>query len=178
MKFFGHFLAVLLSALVCVAAPAQTQEWAHKAWRVSQADGRCTLTTGGDGDDYFNVSFAPGGVDAAANYEPLIVRGYPVSLALGDEVALFIDAKENLLGEEMGIVEDKNKWGEYRIAASLSSGFVAELTQALRRGNKLEIRKTRGAEAPRTLAKFSLNGFTATLLKAASWCRFDPKKLP
>lgn len=167
-------------AMVLSSPPAHAEKekrWSHKAWQVTKKDTRCTLSTGGDGDDYFRVSFANRGLDAAVDYEPLIIRGYPVPLSAGDEVELRIDGKPNWLGEEMSTFEDKNEWDEYRIVATLTTGFVPELVEALRRGNELEVGKT-DASGSRTLAKFSLSGFTASLLKASEWCRFDPKKLP
>ena len=61
----------------------------------------------------------------------------------------------------MDVIEDSNPWDEYYISASLTTGFVAELVQALRNRNQLDLRKSYGAGAPKSLATFSLSGFTA-----------------
>ena len=69
---------------------------------MSHEEKRCTLGTVGDGDDHFRVNCGEGGFNATTRYEPLIIRGYSVSLTSGDEVKLVIDGKVNWLGEDNG----------------------------------------------------------------------------
>lgn len=149
--------------------------WSHKDWRVSADNGQCTVLTGGDGDDSFVLRFERGGVNASASYQPIMMRGYPVSIAPDDHLSVLIDGKlwevdELLAGDRT------DEWGDYIITAGLPGGLVPTLISALRSGQTLSLQKA-GADGT-TLATFSLAGLTANLLKAAEWCAFDADKLP
>jgi hypothetical protein len=171
----GFAIGLLLSSVCMASSP---QEWSHKDWRVEVSGSRCLMRAGGDGEDYLLVGFDKDGYNAAFTYEPLIMRGAPVALSKTDEIILFVDGQENWLGEEMFVSEGENEYGEYSIVASLTSGFVYELTMLLRKSGSLEVRKRQADGAVSTLATFSLAGFAATYLKAAEWCKFNPDQLP
>jgi hypothetical protein len=169
---------LLSVGLLLVASSAVAEDyWSYKDWHVSIDKDRCRIATGGDGNDVFSLAFSKGGVDASAQYEPLLIRGYPSRLAVSDSLILIIDGKEHRLGDEMLIHEGQNEWNEYFIAASLPSGMVPELVSVLGAASTLELRKEL-SNPPDAMAIFSLSGFTATLLKAAEWCSFDAKNLP
>ncbi len=167
---------VLATGLTLVGAPLQAEQfWSHKDWRVSADQGQCTVLTGGDGDDSFVLRFDKGGVNASASYQPIMMRGYPVSIAPADHLSVLIDGKlwevdELLAGDRT------DEWGDYIISAELPGGLVPTLISALRSGQTLSLQKA-GADGT-TLATFSLAGLTANLLKAAEWCAFDADKLP
>lgn len=164
------------SGLMLLCATVQAEQfWSHKDWRVSADQGQCTVLTGGDGDDSFVLSFEKGGVNASASYQPIMMRGYPVSIAPDDHLSVLIDGKlwevdELLAGDRT------DEWGDYIISAGLPGGLVPTLISALRSGETLSLQKA-GADGT-TLATFSLAGLTANLLKAAEWCAFDADKLP
>jgi hypothetical protein len=124
--------ALLITGLLLLAAPSRAEEfWSHKDWHVSFDNTRCRMATGGDGDDTFSLEFSPGGLDAAATYEPLMIRGYPTAIAPNDELELVIDGKSHFVSDELLVFDGQNQWGDHFIAASISSGSVPVLMVAL-----------------------------------------------
>lgn len=175
-----RFTVIAAAAATLIAASSialADQSWSHKAWSVSKDGRTCTLRTGGDGDGFFSLTFATGGFDPSAVYRPLMFRGYPPPLDLADEINVVIDGKTTFFGEEMGVYDGTDEYGDYFRAAGLTAGFVPDLADALRKGNTIAFQRVRPEET-RTIDALSLSGFTAALLKASDWCKFDAKKLP
>ncbi len=172
-----QFAILALTVLTLTDSACAEEFWSHKDWHVSVENARCRMVTGGDGNDTFSLSFERGGFNAAAAYEPLTMRGYAPSVVPNDELALLINRKPHHLGDELSVHEGRDEYGDSFVAASIPSGLVGDLIAALKSASSLEVQKTEH-DKPRTLAAFSLSGFTATLLKAAEWCEFDPQQLP
>ncbi|MEO1092522.1 MAG: hypothetical protein AAFX81_18020 [Pseudomonadota bacterium] len=165
--------------VLCGAADAAAeQEWSHGDWHASKNGNFCAIWTGSDGKGTFSIELDTGGFDASATYLPVWYRGHTAPLRLNDRIALVIDDHETWLSEEMGMVDGEDEWGEYYVAASLTAGFVPELIDVLKRSDRLDVRRRRSGGETVTIDDFSLRGFTATLLKIAEWCRFDPADLP
>lgn len=101
----------------------------------------------------------------------------PAPLELSDDIDVAIESKTTVFGEEIAVYDGSDTYGDYYRAASLTAGFVPDLTDALRKGNTITFRRI-CPEETRTIDTLSLSGFTAALLKASDWCKFDAKKLP
>ena len=169
--------AASVAFMATSSAALAEQSWSHKAWSVAKEGETCTLRTGGDGDGFFSITFKNGGFDPSATYRPLMVRGYAAPFELSDDIDVAIGGKTTVFGEEMAVYDGTDTCGNYFRAASLTAGFVPDLTDALRKGNTIAFQRICPAET-RTIDTLSLSGFTAALLKASDWCKFDAKKLP
>ncbi|KAA2314714.1 hypothetical protein DL237_06710 [Pseudooceanicola sediminis] len=156
-------------------------EWAHGVWSVAlQQDAThgnrvCHLSNGGDGRGNLAISVGDGGGDATFSYTPVWFRGMAAPLTLDDTIALIFDGQASPIGPEMEITEYTNEWGDAVVDAALSNMFVAETVDLLRASNSLIVGVKRDGEMT-IYDSYMLNGFTATWLKAAEWCGFDPAK--
>lgn len=174
------FTAGLCACLAgLAAAPALAdRDWSHKDWNAYQRDGRCGIWTGGDGAGSVEISYERGGHAPVAAYTPLWYRSEPMPLDMSDFIVVYIDGRENWIGEDMGVFDGEDEWGDYFRAASMPDGTVSAFIDMLRPADTLEFARQRGDEDPLIIDRFSLAGFTAALMKTAEWCRFNPKLMP
>ncbi len=167
-----------LGGVAAMAGDGPEKEWSYKDWRVELKGGRCALSTGGDGDGFFRLEFGMLGFDAAAIYQPLWYRSEPMPLEFEDGVAVVIDGRDSGFGDEMAVFDGRDEWDDYFRAAALTTGYVPDLVETLRRANRIAFVVFRPGRAPAVYDDLSLSGFTAVYLKASEWCRFSPTALP
>lgn len=180
-----HFLAglfVLACAVMFSPGPAlgfseNEQVWSYKDWHAQFSKDRCTLSTGGDGSGRFVLSFDMGGFNTQAAYRPIVYSNYPLPLRQNDKFEIYIDQIQSVFGAEMWFFDGPDPYGRYMVGAGLTGGFVPSLVDRFRRGNAISIIVRPYGRAAFVSDSFSLSGFTATYLKAAEWCRFNPNNL-
>ena len=153
------------------------RQWSHKDWYAEYKDGHCAISTGGDGSGLFSIELEKGGLNGSASYLPIVYSSEPLPLREDDEFALIIDHNVTDFGDEMSYYDDPDPYGRFMVGAALTGGFVPDLITALRKGNDLAVRVKHINEPARIVDDFSLSGFTATYLKIAQWCDFDPDDL-
>lgn len=175
--------SVLLLAITGTAATSAAamdnpeRQWSHKEWNAEYKEGQCAISTGGDGSGWFSVELEKGGLNSSASYLPIVYSSEPLPLREDDEFALIIDHDVTDFGDEMSYYDGPDPYGRFMVGAALTGGFVPDLITALRKGNALSVRVKHINEPARIVDDFSLSGFTATYLKIAQWCDFDPDDL-
>lgn len=176
-------LALLWSAAGMARAGTVTVDrWSHGAWHVrffANPDfpgfGGCEVWTGSDGAGVFGITVGEDGVDASLSYVPVAPRGYPSPLIDGDFVSLIVDGQVIPVSQELEIYELENEFGEWEVSADAGNSGVAGTVRSLRAGGVMEVGVTRQGQMT-IYETYALTGFTATWLKAAEWCGFDPDK--
>ena len=172
--------AALFMALAGMSASAQAnpeRQWSHKDWHAEYKDGHCAISTGGDGSGWFRIELEKGGLNGSASYLPIVYSSEPLPLREDDEYALIIDHSVTAFGEEMSYYDGPDPYGRFMVGTALTGGFFPDLVTALRKGSDLSVRVKHRGETERIVDDFSLSGFTATYLKIAQWCDFDPDNL-
>ena len=178
----GLALALLL-AFASMAGPSAAamdnveRQWSHKDWFAEYKDGHCAISTGGDGAGRFSIELEQGGVNGSASYLPIVYSSEPLPLREDDEFALIIDHDVTDFGDEMSYYDGPDPYGRFMVGAALTGGFVPDLIAAFRNGNAVSVQVKHNNEQARIVDDFSLSGFTATYLKIAQWCDFDPDDL-
>lgn len=176
----GRLSAGVLLAMATTPAAAQDgpeRQWSHKEWHAEYKDGHCAISTGGDGSGWFRIELEKGGLNGSARYLPIVYSSEPLPLREDDEFALIIDNSLVGVGEEMSYYDGPDAYGRFMVGAALTGGFVPDLITAMRKGNDLSVRVEHRGEVTVVVDDFSLSGFTATYLKIAQWCDFDPDNL-
>ncbi len=176
----GRLSAGVLLALASTPAAAQDgpeRQWSHKEWHAEYKDGLCAISTGGDGSGWFRIELEEGGLNGSARYLPIVYSSEPLPLREDDGFALIIDNSLVGVGEEMSYYDGPDSYGRFMVGAALTGGFVPDLITAMRKGNNLSVRVEHSGEVTVIVDDFSLSGFTATYLKIAQWCDFDPDDL-
>lgn len=176
----GRLSAGVLLAMATTPAAAQDgpeRQWSHKEWHAEYKDGHCAISTGGDGSGWFRIELEEGGLNGSARYLPIVYSSEPLPLREDDEFALIIDNSLVGVGEEMSYYDGPDADGRFMVGAALTGGFVPDLITAMRKGNDLSVRVEHRGEVTVVVDDFSLSGFTATYLKIAQWCDFDPDNL-
>lgn len=160
----------------------EVRAWDHGAWnlRTYAAPGRpglagCEVWTGGAGAGVFSIHMGNGGADASVSYVPVTVRGLPTPLTPDDTVLLIVDGRPLALPEELDVFAFENASGEWEVSADAGNLAVADTVRALRAGTMMQVGVTH-ANSLAIHEDYPLTGFTATWLKAADWCGFDPGK--
>lgn len=92
-----------------------------------------------------------------------------------DTVVLSLDGEEIWMGEEM-----MTAWDPHGDFATMTTGVVAEMIARVRAAEtSVEVAFDRVELGEVWIyGLFSPTGFTATVVKAGEWCRFDPANLP
>jgi hypothetical protein len=168
-------LALTATSVVAMDNPERT--WSHKDWNAAFEAGQCTIWTGGDGSGTIEIRFDMGGFNGDFSYLPIVYSNYPLPLQPDDEYELIIDGRISEFGYEMMFFDGPDAFDRYMVGASLTGGFVPDLVRAFRKGNAVAVQVGRFGETPFIADAFSLSGFTATYLKIAEWCHFDPDNL-
>ncbi|NIZ08013.1 hypothetical protein [Pseudooceanicola sp. HF7] len=174
-------LALLLPSLAAHANQRELAYWTHGNWNVALVENiehdirTCRVWTGGDGIGTVSLTVGEGGFDAAFSYQPVTFRGMAPPMELDDDVMMIFDGQESWIAEEMEIFGWYDDSGIYQVDAALSNYLVAETVQSLEAANTLLMGTHRGGQS-HVIDSFLLSGFTATWLKAADWCGFDPDK--
>ncbi|WP_339691337.1 hypothetical protein [uncultured Parasphingorhabdus sp.] len=179
-RLFGGLSAGVLLAMASAPASAQDnpeRQWSHKDWHAEYRDGRCAISTGGDGSGWFRIELEKGGLNSSASYLPIVYSSEPLPLREDDKFALIIDNSLVGVGEEMSYYDGPDAYGRFMVGASLPGGFVPDLITKMRKGDNLSVRVEHSGEVNVIVDDFSLSGFTATYLKIAHWCDFDPDNL-
>lgn len=175
-------LALLLSLALLPAQAADDQFWEHKDWKVfgeRNAKGKkvCTAMTGGDGSDMFHVVAAAGG-DISIYYQEQTYRGMKPVLNKNDAILFRFDDKKQTVYDDVSVFITVDAEGIPQATANLPSGYSAEVIRTMRASSSVSVlRENPKTGKPVLVSKFSLAGFTATLLKASEWCGFDANKL-
>ena len=180
-------LAAVLAMPWCGAGVARAENvtvdrWSHGAWHVrffTNPDfpgfGGCEVWTGSDGAGVFGITVGEDGADASLSYVPVAPRGYPSPLIDGDLVSFIVDGQVIPVSQELEISEMENAFGEWEVSADASNRGVASTVRSLRAGDVMKVGVTRQGQMT-IYETYSLSGFTATWLKVAEWCGFDPNK--
>jgi len=175
-------LALFLSLAMLPAQAAADQFWEHKDWKVhSERDAKgkkvCTATTGGDGSDMFHVVATAGG-DLSIYYQEQTYRGMKPALNKSDAIVFRFDDKKQSVYDDVQVFLTVDAEGIPQATAGLPSGYSAEVIRTMRASSSVSVlREHPKTGKPALVGKFSLAGFTATLLKASEWCGFDANKL-
>lgn len=173
-------LLLMIAGTAGTAATAMDKserQWSHNDWYAEYKDGHCAMSTGGDGAGRFSIALEKGGLNGSASYLPIVYSSQPLPLRKDDEFALIIDREMSDFGEEMAYYDGPDSYGRFMVGAALTGGFVPDLIAAFRAGNGLAMQVRHRGEEARIVDDFSLSGFTATYLKIAQWCDFDPDDL-
>ncbi|MEH6700886.1 hypothetical protein [Parasphingorhabdus sp.] len=179
-RLFGGLSAGVLLAMASTPAAAQDsseRQWSYKDWHAEYKDGHCAISTGGDGSGWLRIEFEKGGLNSSASYLPIVYSREPLPLREDDKFALIIDNSLVGVGEEMSYYDGPDAYGRFMVGASLTGGFVPDLITKMRKGDNLSVRVEHSGEVNVIIDDFSLSGFTATYLKIAQWCDFDPDDL-
>lgn len=186
MTLYPRLLALLSLCLISPGHGAQAHErslssWSHGAWSVDLLENAafgyrsCRVSTGGDGSGTLALRIGEGGADATFSYTPVWFRGMAPPLHWDDKMALIFDGQPSPMADKMEIVTFTDAGGESIVDAALSNGYVADTVGLLRASNTVIVAVGRdGVTSP--YDTYLLTGFTATWLKAAEWCGFDPAK--
>jgi len=173
----------LLFCLVSFSAQAAgDQFWEHKDWKVfsernAQGKKLCTAMTGGDGSDMFYVVAAAGG-DISIYYREQTYRGMKPALKKEDSIVFRFDDKKQTEYDDVQVFLGVDAEGIPLATANLPGGWSAEVIRTMRASSSVNVLRDNPKTGKRALVgKFSLAGFTATLLKASEWCGFDASKL-